>query len=140
MKKILMLLLTLLSIATLGACSSNTENSSSVESTPKYTEEQLEKLDEFAATLEKWLDNTADTNVFIEDENVVVQLVGYDFSNNSETSVVELSQSILETKKTVFETYTITETDLEEPLMVFRDGTGKTYAVENEDGTMEAKE
>ncbi|HEM3013697.1 hypothetical protein ACSBRS_000705 [Streptococcus suis] len=133
MKKILLLLLSLLAITTLGACSSNTE------SAPKYTDEQLKTLDEFATTLEKWLDKSADTNVFMEDENVVVQIAGYDFSKNSETSVLELSQTILEQKKTVFETYKITEKELEEPLLVFRDGTGKTYTVENKDGKMEVK-
>ncbi|HEM3656804.1 TPA: hypothetical protein U1C91_000953 [Streptococcus suis] len=133
MKKIFLLLLSLFSITTLAACSSNTE------STPKYTDEQLKTLDEFATTLEKWLDKSADTNVFMEDENVIVQIAGYDFSKNSETSVLELSQTILEQKKTVFETYKITEKELEEPLLVFRDGTGKTYTVENKDGKMEVK-
>lgn len=95
MKKILFLLLSLLSITTLAACSS----SSNTESTPIYTDEQLKTLDEFAATLEKWLDKTADTNVFMEDENVVVQIARYDFSKSPETSVLELSQTVLEQKK-----------------------------------------
>lgn len=155
MKKKYLYCATLLSILALSACSNQSDNTTTDSSTTTtttssemtdsksetsevtYTKEELETLDQFASTLEKWLRESAQANAYMEDNKIVIKIPNMSFSENSDEKILELSETLLNYKQKIFSTYKITDKDLKEPLLIVKDGTDKTYAIENEEHEME---
>lgn len=125
------------SSTTTASSSSETTNSKSETNEVNYTKEELETLDQFASTLEKWLQESAQVNAYMEDSKIVIKIPNMSFSENSDEKILELSETLLNYKQKIFSTYKITDKELKEPLLIVKDGTDKIYAIENKEHKME---
>lgn len=150
MKKSLALTATILSIATLAACSNSTDKSTeSSTSTSQSTTEQSSSttsymehysdLIDLALSVQEWLNypnNTGTTAAINATGEYLLVKLPLDLSTASEEAVLKTGENIKEILDNTYETAKLTKEEIPRPLLKVMDENDVTYIIEQEDGTL----